>query len=94
MYLLFKILANCSVEKGLRLKEKREKDVVSWSQCSRPIMYGHTWKFQESMPTSNQIRVVVFNVPQLTQTSLQNVFLISVMLRWHRASVVCKNQSF
>ena len=24
---------------------------------------------------------------------LQNVFLISVTLRWHRASVACKNQS-
>ena len=38
---------------------------------------------------------------QLTQASflqknqtLQNGFLISVMQRWHRASVVCKNQSF
>ena len=26
--------------------------------------------------------------------TLQNVFLISVMLRWHRASVACKNHSF
>ena len=49
---------------------------------------------------SNQIRVVAFNVPQLTQASLlqkkklQNVFLLSVTLRWHRASVACKNQSF
>ena len=49
---------------------------------------------------SNQIRVVAFNVPQLTQASflqknqtLQNVFLISEMLRWHRALVACKNQS-
>ena len=49
----------------------------------------------------NQIRVVAFNVPQLTQASflqknqtLQNVFLISVTLRWHKASVACKNQSF
>ena len=52
-------------------------------------------------PLSNQIRVVMFNVPQLTQASflqnnqtLQNVFLISVTLRWHRASLACKNQSF
>ena len=40
---------------------------------------------------SNQIRVVAFSVPQLTQASflqknqmLQNVFLISVPLRWSR----------
>ena len=51
--------------------------------------------------SSNQIRVVVFNVVQLTQASfLQNIkrfkmfFFISVTLRWHRASVACKNQSF
>jgi hypothetical protein len=50
---------------------------------------------------SNQIRVVAFNLPQLTQASflqknqtLQNGFLISVTLKWHRASVACKNQSF
>ena len=55
----------------------------------------------EAAPQSNQIRVVAFNVPQLTQASflqknqtLQNGFLISVMLRWHRASVACKNQRF
>jgi hypothetical protein len=49
----------------------------------------------------NQIRVVPFNVPQLTQASFlqknqmsQKVFLTSVTLRWHRASVACKNQSF
>ena len=42
------------------------------------------------MTVSNQIRVVAFNVPQLTQASflqknqtLQNGFLIFVMLRWH-----------
>jgi hypothetical protein len=52
-------------------------------------------------PGCNQIRVVAFDVPQLTQASfsqknrtLQNVFLISVTLRWHRASVACKNQKF
>ena len=53
----------------------------------------------EAAPQSNQIRVVAFNVPQLTQTfflnqTLQNVFLISVTPRWHRASVACKNQRF
>ena len=55
----------------------------------------------EAAPKSNQIRVVAFNVPQLTQASflqknqtLQNGFLISVTLRWHRVSVACKNQRF
>ena len=50
---------------------------------------------------SNQVRVVAFSLPQLTQASfiqknqvLQNRFLISVKLRWHRVSVACKNQSF
>ena len=50
---------------------------------------------------SNQVRVVAFSLPQLTQASLiqknqtlQNRFLISVTLRWHRVSVACKNQSF
>ena len=52
-------------------------------------------------PVSNQITVVAFQPVQLAQASflqknptLQNVFLISVTLRWHRASVACKNQSF
>ena len=51
-------------------------------------------------PVSNQVRVVAFSLPQLTQASfiqknqtLQNRFLISVTLRWHRVSVACKNQS-
>ena len=46
-------------------------------------------------------RVVAVSLPQLTQASflqknqtLQNRFLISVTLRWHRVSVACKNQSF
>ena len=51
---------------------------------------------------SNQITVVAFQPVQLAQASflqkknqmLQNVFLISVTLRWHRVSVACKNQSF
>ena len=50
---------------------------------------------------SIQIAVVMFQPVQLAQASflqknqtLQNVVLISVMLRWHRASVACKNQSF
>ena len=51
--------------------------------------------------TSNQVRVVAVSLPQLTQASflqknqtLQNRFLISVTLRWHRVSVARKNQSF
>ena len=50
---------------------------------------------------SNQVTVVAFQPVQLAQASflqknqtLQNVFLISVMLRWHRASVACKNWGF
>ena len=53
------------------------------------------------IPNSNQVTVVAFQLVQLTQASFlqknqtwQNGFLISVKLRWHRASVVCKNQSF
>ena len=49
---------------------------------------------------TNQIYIVTLKPRQLTQASflqknqtLQNVFLISVTLRWHRASVACKNQS-
>ena len=49
----------------------------------------------------NQVRVVAVSLPQLTQASflqknqmLQNRFLISVTLRWHRVSVACKNLSF
>ena len=49
----------------------------------------------------NQIYIVTFTNTKLTQASflqknqtLQNVFLIVVMMRWHRASVACKNQSF
>ena len=52
-------------------------------------------------PCSNQVRVVAVSLPQLTQASflqknqtLQNRFLISVTLRWHRVSVACKIQSF
>jgi hypothetical protein len=54
------------------------------------------------LPTiSNQIYIVTFTNTQLTQalflqkkSTLQNGFLISVTLRWHRASVACKNLSF
>ena len=49
-------------------------------------------------PVSNQIYLVPLRPTQLTQASflqknqmLQNVFLISVTLRWHR--VACKNMS-
>ena len=50
---------------------------------------------------SNQVAVVAFQPVQLAQASflqknqmLQNLFLISVTLRWHRPSIDCKNQSF
>ena len=53
------------------------------------------------VPGGNQVRVVAVSLPQLTQASflqknqtLQNHFLISETLRWHRVSVACKNQSF
>ena len=56
---------------------------------------------RQVVSNSNHIRVVAFNVPQLTQASflqknqtLKNGFLISVSLRRHRASVACINQSF
>ena len=49
---------------------------------------------------SNQITVVAFQSVQLAQASflqknqmLQNGFLITATLRWHRASVAWKNQS-
>jgi hypothetical protein len=52
-------------------------------------------------PEGNQIYIVTLCAARLTQASflqknqtLQNGFLISVTLRWHRASVACKNQSF
>ena len=52
-------------------------------------------------PMSNQIYLATLRPRQLTQASflqknqtLQNGFLISVTLRWHKVSVVCKNQSF
>ena len=50
-------------------------------------------------PASNQIYLMTLRPTQLTQASflqknqmLQNVFLISVTLRWHRASVACNLQ--
>ena len=55
---------------------------------------------RNELPQGNQITVVAFQSVQSAHASflqknqmLQNVFLISVMLRWHRASVACKNQS-
>ena len=49
----------------------------------------------------NQITVVAFQPVQLAQASflqknqmLQNGFLISITLRWHRVSVACKNRRF
>ena len=71
---------------------------------SRVISHGDRSKGvprSEIVPWSNQVRVVAVSLPQLTQASflqknqtLQNRFLISVTLRWHRVSVACKNQSF
>ena len=63
-------------------------------------MYSNA--YHSIVPMGNQIMVVAFQSVQLAQASflqkknqtLQNVLLISVMLRWHRASEACKNQSF
>ena len=53
------------------------------------------------MLVSNQIRVVAFNVPQLTQASflqkkrnIAKCFFDICNGEMHRASVACKNQSF
>ena len=57
-----------------------------------------TYHCRREKPSSNQVRVVAVSLPQLTQAlflqknqTLQNRFLISVTLRWHRVSVACKN---
>ena len=57
-------------------------------------------RYNNRVAGSNQIYLVTLRPRQLTQASflqknqtLQIVFLISVPLRWHRASVACKNQS-
>ena len=70
-------------EKKLKVSYFRVKEKVKWQ------------------PVRNQITVVAFQSVQLAQASflqknqtLQNVFLISVTLRWHRASVACKNHRF
>ena len=69
-------------------------------QNSFSIKFLRFWKFPLPYIALNQVRVVAFSLPQLTQASfiqknqpLQNCFLISVMLRWHRPSVACKNQN-
>ena len=74
--------------------KKKEKKVQKFQSG----IFGLFWT---AMAPSNQITVVAFQPVQLAQASflqknqmLQNGFLISVMLRWHRASVACKNQSF
>ena len=66
------------------------------ASCKENLYY-----FWIKQALSNQIFLVTFTNTQLTQASflqkyqtLQFVFLIVVMLRWHRASVACKNQSF
>ena len=55
----------------------------------------------DPLATACQIYLVTLRPTQLTQDSflqknqmLQNGFLISVTLRWHKASVACKNQSY
>ena len=63
--------------------------------------FGKILKERVGKPGSNQITVVAFQPVQLAQASFlqknqtwKNVFLISVTLRWHKASVASKNQSF
>ena len=58
-------------------------------------------RMQSKSALSNQITVVLFQPVQLAQAlflqknqTLQNGFLISVMLRWHKASLAYINQSF
>ena len=70
---------------------------------TKRINVGPVEKIQKLIniqPKGNQIYLVTLRPRQLAQASflqknqtLQNVFLISVTLRWHRASVACKNQS-
>ena len=65
------------------------------------VQFLANYSFNSALRHSNQIYLVKLKPRQLTQAyflqknqTLQNVFLISVMLRWHRASVACKYQSF
>ena len=91
--------------KNCRYK-KVKKSFKSYTQLkvrpSQPDLVCQKYHFVSTQkPVTNQVRVVAVSLPQLTQASflqknqtLQNHFLISVTLRWHRVSVACKNQSF
>ena len=72
----------------------------SFKLQNQDILNDKDYKKVLIKPVSNQITVVAFQSVQLTQAlflqknqTLQNIFLISVTLRWHRALVACKNQS-
>ena len=75
---------------------------LDFRQCSEGNFLTHVFKSGGNiLGQSNQVRVVAVSLPQLTQASflhknrtLQNRFLISATLRWHRVSVAYKNQSF
>ena len=91
--------------KNCRYK-KVKKSFKSYTQLkvrpSQPDLVCQKYHFVSTQkPVTNQVRVVAVSLPQLTQASflqknqtLQNHFLISETLRWHRVSVACKNQSF
>ena len=71
-----------------------------WNKKRRRKRISHARLHVVAEPTGNQIYLVTLRPRELTQASflqknqtLQNVFLISVTLRWHIASVPCKNQS-
>ena len=57
----------------------------------QPKNYGAQ---SNAQPAINQIYLVTFSVTKLTQASFLQKNQISVILRWHRASVAGKNQSF
>ena len=83
----------------INFKKFKDLDQKYLSKCTKEL-HGKV-QYDTVLPHSNQVRVVAFSLPQLTQASflqknqtLQNRFLISVTLRWHRVSVACKNQSF
>ena len=87
----------CQIKKITVMKELIHKNAIAkyfWNILKNE-------NCSDEVPISNQITVVAFQSVQLAQASflqknqtLHNVFLISVTLRWHRASVACKNESF
>ena len=91
----------------MKIKENNSLKGKSWepvricllNSTGNPANFHPNWAGLALLFGSNQVRVVAFALPQLTQTSfiqknqtLQNRFLISVTLRWHKASVACKYQ--